>query len=135
MVQNDDIHRIFAYDEDDEELKYINDFFGDIESEKPKKNTLANENKLNKLEEPKEQYRPITITKKERMVLVQSIRYNDSFVMPFVSDELTTASLSKKGFIEENREKEKVNVPYKVKDNVSLLFQIEGLGVFDEIVV
>ena len=130
MVKIDRFDEPRVFSSDDEELKYINDFFGDIEPEESKKNILANENKSKK-----ERYKPITLTKKELMVLTQSMRYNDDFVMPFVSDKLTTASLLEKGFIEENREKERANVSYKVKKNVKLLFEIEGYKAFDEIVV
>jgi hypothetical protein len=98
----------------------------------------------------------ILITEKERLILVQAMRYNDNYIMPYVSDKKIIKSLLNKGFIEKIRinktdllllkqslfieipfnqkQKTKFNNIYKVKKNVELLFNLEGNTAFDEII-
>jgi len=74
-------------------------------------------------------YKSLLITKKERSVLIQSIRYNNSFVMPYITELKIIHSLAEKSFIERKKESEF----FSVKKNVQLLFEMEGDKSFDEI--
>jgi len=122
--------KIFSHNQSDEELEYINRHFKNIAN----RNDIDENNLAKNIEENKKcKYKPITITKKERLVLIQSIRYNNNFVMPFVADKKTINSLKKKGFIEKIEGKNNKHGLFSVKKNVCLLFQIEGDMAFDEI--
>lgn len=128
---NLNLDRPMVFSSDDEELEYVNNYFNNKQNngqDNQETLLLSSEDKSINPAHPK--YKPITITRKERLVLLQSIRYNDNYVMPFVADDKTIESLYKKRFIEKNDD-EKL---FKVKKNVCLLFEIEGPDVFDEIV-
>jgi hypothetical protein len=122
------------FSSDDDELNYINSFFKIPTERELIESRKQDEERIKRENQSISEYKPIRITMKERVALVQAIRYNDSYMMPFVADNDVLISLLSKGFIEENLNRKLVNVPFKVKKNVELLFEVEGLGAFDEII-
>lgn len=71
----------------------------------------------------------LTITQQEKTILLQSIKYNDGHIMPFIAKPEIIQSLYKKGFVRKNKETEL----FKATHNVIMLVEIEGDKVFDEI--
>jgi len=75
------------------------------------------------------EYKSITITKEERLFLIQSIQNNNDLNMHNVENRKVIKSLVKKGFVGKD---DKTGLFY-VEKNVCLLFEMEGERAFDEI--